>query len=91
MTTITLPDDLAQRLADAAKLRGTTPEQLALDGLRQAFPVVESEPIAPPAGSLYDFLKNHIGVIDGPREAFSDDTGRRFADGLVEDSQRSKP
>lgn len=90
MTTITLPDDLARRLADVAKLRGTTAEQVALEGLRQAFPVVAPETIEPPGGSLYDFLKDHIGVIDGPCEAFSEDTGRRFADVLVEDRQRSQ-
>ena len=37
MTTITLPPDLEGRLADDARRRGTTPELLALDGLRQLF------------------------------------------------------
>lgn len=35
MTTITLPPDLEQSLAEEADKRGTTPELLALDSSRQ--------------------------------------------------------
>lgn len=91
MTTITLPDDLARRLAEVAKLRGTTPEEVALEGLRKVFPEDAGKNSAPAAGTLRDFLAAHIGVIDGPREAFSQDCGRRFEDGLIEEWQRSQP
>ena len=88
MTTITLPDDLAQRLADAARIQGLTPEQLALDQLRHAFP----ETSTPPAeGSLYDFLKPFIGrIASGSETSLSQDCGERFTDGLVEKHQRGE-
>jgi hypothetical protein len=38
MSTITIPADLEVRIAEEAKRRGTTPELVAVDGLRQLFP-----------------------------------------------------
>jgi hypothetical protein len=64
-----------------------TPEQLALDSLRKTFVPVplgggETE------GTLFDFLKDHIGVIEGSDEALSEDCGRRFTDALEEKRKR---
>jgi len=88
---ITLPADLETRLAEVAKLRGTTTEQVAVDGLRRMYPEETVSSHKPPVGTLFDFLKPHLGVIDGPNEACSQDTGRQFADGLLEEWQRSQP
>jgi hypothetical protein len=90
MTTITLPDDLAQRLAKVAQARGTTAEQGALESLRQVFPSEAGKKREAAGETLRDFLAAHIGVIDGPREAVSQDCGRRFEDALVEDRQRGQ-
>lgn len=43
MTTITLPPDLEQSLAEEADKRGTAPELLALDSLRQLFVSTEKK------------------------------------------------
>jgi hypothetical protein len=63
--TITLPPELGERLSEEARQRGTTPELLAVDGLRRLFPAPTSEG---PAGgeSLLEFLGDFVGSIDGP-------------------------
>lgn len=43
MTMIIIPPDLETRLADEARRRGTTPELLAIDGLRQLFAPAPAE------------------------------------------------
>ncbi|MCI0378076.1 MAG: hypothetical protein L0215_10740 [Gemmataceae bacterium] len=89
MTTITIPPDLASRLFDEAQRRGTTPELLALDGLRRLF--------APPAdngsanqGTLFDFLAGYIGTVAASAEPYSENCGRRFAEGLAEKRERGR-
>lgn len=77
MLTIDVPDDLAAPLAAEAARRGTTPEALALDQLRSLVS-------GPPPGSLLEYLGSRVGAVAGSGEAFSQDTGRRFADGLAE-------
>jgi hypothetical protein len=80
MTTITLPPDLESRLADEALRRGTTPERLALDGLRRLFaPRVDQTA----ADTLFDFLAGHIGTVAGTAEPLFEDCGRRFAEALT--------
>lgn len=82
MTIITLPPDLEGRLADEARRRGTTPELLALDGLRRLFvPPTTTDPGANGA-TLFDFLAGHIGTVVGSSETLSENCGRRLADGL---------
>ena len=34
--------------------------------------------------SLFDFLSDHIGMIDGTTEALSENCGQRFSEGLLE-------
>jgi hypothetical protein len=85
MTTITLPPDLETRLADEAARRGTTPELLALESLRQLF---SSPPDKAWAGhSLLDFIAQHVGIVNGTTEPLSENCGQRFADGLAADQQ----
>ncbi len=86
MTTITLPPDLENRLAEEAARRGTTPELLALDGLRQLF-----TPTPAPAGTLYDFLAGYLGTVAGTAERLSEDCGRRFSEGLAAEQPRGQP
>jgi hypothetical protein len=77
MLTITVPPELAVPLADEARRRGTTPELLALEGVRS---VIRTEP---PAGSLLDFLGRHVGAVDGSAEPLSQNCGESFAEGLA--------
>ena len=78
MRTIAVPDELAAPLAAEAARLGTTPRALALDHLRTLVAV----PV-PPSGSLLEYLGARVGSVAGSGEAFSQDTGRRFADGLA--------
>jgi hypothetical protein len=91
MTTITLPPDLEGRLADEARRRGTTPELLALDGLRQLFAPPPTGNGAESSGTLFDFLAGYVGTVAGASEPYSEDCGRRFAEGLAEKQQRGRP
>jgi len=86
---ITLPHDLESCLADEAKRRGTTPELLAVHGLRQLFTPRGTE--GNTAATLFEFLGNHVGAVAGASEALSEDCGRRFAEGLVAKQQSLKP
>ena len=88
MTTITRPPEVEGPLAEEARRLGTTPELLAIGYLRDRF--VPSSPIADTwkDATLYDFLSGYIGTIDGTTEALSEERGRRFAEGLVENHKR---
>ena len=85
MLSIDLPDELAVSLAAEAERRGTTPQALVLDHLR----TLVATP-TPPPGSLLEYLGKRVGSVAGTGEAFSQDTGRRFADGLAE-SRAARP
>ena len=89
MTTITLPPDLEDRLADEASRRGTTTELLALDGLRRLFASPTDELAC--TDTLFDFLAGHIGTITGTTEPLSEDCGHRFAEGLAAKQQQVRP
>lgn len=80
MIAIVLPSDIAASVEQAALAKGTTPELLALETLREQFLPVEPAP----AKSLYDGLADYIGSIDGPAEPLSTSCGERFAEYLVE-------
>lgn len=85
MTTITLTPDIETPLKEQARRQGTTPEMLALDGLRQLFPSAESAPEGSQQGeTLRDFLSGYVGTVNGTTEALSENCGLRFAEGLAE-------
>ena len=90
MRTITLPPDLEDRLAAEAQRRGTTPELLAVDTLRKAFVPAEAPNGEQPTGTLYDYLKDFIGVVEGTGEPISEDKGKLFTDYLVEKHRQGK-
>ena len=80
MLTITLPTEMVTTLTAEADRLGTTPELLALDSVRKNLPV-EPTPL-PTEGTLLDFLTGYVGTVAGSSEPFSQDCGKKFADGL---------
>jgi len=92
MTTITLPADIDGPLSEEARRRGTTPERLALDTLRQCFVAPAPSPSeGPPKPSLADFLAGYAGLVEGSTEPLSERCGERFAQGLDEEAMRENP
>jgi hypothetical protein len=90
MTTITLPPDLEGRLAEEARRRGTTLELLALDGLRRLFAPPPTGNGEEGPGTLFDFLAGYIGTVAGSSEPYSENCGRRFAEGLAQKQQQGR-
>jgi hypothetical protein len=66
--------------------RGTTPEVLAVDSLRQLFPAEPAETERPK--TLNDFLAGYIGTVEGTGESFWENCGEKFTDILVEKQKR---
>ena len=89
MITITLPLEVEGQLLKEARQQGTTPELLALDCLRERFTPGKKQAPGDTGLSLFDFLSDHIGMIDGTTEALSENCGQRFSDGLLERRERS--
>jgi len=75
--TLIVPQELVAPLTDAARLRGTTPEELALEGVRSILPQGEGE------SSLLTALGKYVGIVAGSGESLSSDCGRKFAEGLA--------
>lgn len=96
MTKITLTPDLESALIEAAHQQGTTAELLALDCLRERFiPTEMAEPSHRNGGTLADFLAGHIGVLSSSEHVpggarMSEDSGQKFADGLVRKRQQRR-
>ena len=90
MTTITLPPDLEQSLVEEADKRGTTPELLALDSLRQLFVPPQTPADKAKNETLFDLLSGYIGTVNGTTEALSEDCGEHFAAGLAEKKRRGR-
>ena len=72
MTIITLPPEIEQPLAIEAIRRGTTPEALAIEGLRSLF---VGQPAADPHATLLEYLKGYVGTIQGSDLPYSEDCG----------------
>jgi len=93
---ITLTADLEQALTAEARKRGRTPEQLALDSLRELFLCPESDiSSAGEQATLADFLRGHLGVLHSSEHIpggarLSEDSGRKFAAGLVAQRQQKR-
>jgi len=91
---IALTPDIESALAEEARRQGTTAEQLALDYLRERF-VPGSTPPSATVRTLADFLVGHIGILASAKRVsgggrMSEDTGKRFAAGLVEKRQQGR-
>ena len=88
MTTITLPPEVEGPLTEEARRKGTTPELLAVDCLRQLFtPSPTTETLAE-GETLFDFLTGYAGTVSGTTEALSENCGQRFGQGLMEKQRR---
>jgi hypothetical protein len=99
MVTITLPPELERVVVERAKLQGTTPELWTLDRLNRS---LQADTAAEPShmssaddGSMLDFFKGYAGVVDSgefvPGGAqMSQDTGRKFAQGMLKKRQEGK-
>ena len=89
---ITLTPDLENALAVRARKLGTTPEALALASLRERF-----APTPPPKlqGTMADFLKEHIGVINSSEfiqggAQMSVDSSKKFTAILLEKHKKTQ-
>jgi hypothetical protein len=82
-----VPPELERSLIEEAKRQGTTPELLALEGVRRILPI-EVAPMQ--EGALLDFLTGFVATADGTSEPYSQDGGRRFAEGLARKHQSSQ-
>ena len=67
--TITLPDDLAEAVAEIARLRGDiSAEELVMSTIRRVY----GKPVPlKPGETVRDRLKGIIGSVDGPATSFS--------------------
>ena len=93
---ITLTPDIEQALAAEARKLGLTPEQLALDGLRERCLPPESGSPAGEQATLAEFLRGHLGVLHSSEHVpggarLSEDSGRKFTAGLIAQRQQKRP
>lgn len=92
--TIELTPEEDAVLDEAARRRGTTPESIIHDLVRQGLRTIPGNGTGgPPAGSMAEFLDGYVGVFDSrdfvPGGArFSETTGEQFADILEEKQAR---
>jgi hypothetical protein len=93
---ITLPPEIERVLVEQARKQGTTPELLALDSLRERFmPSPLPEGTTGDEGTLADFLGAHIGILHSSEHIpggarMSEDSGKKFAAGMVKKRQRGR-
>jgi hypothetical protein len=94
---IKLTPDIEQVLAEEARKLGTTPEQLALDSLRERFVGREAPPSpAREPERLADFLCGHLGVLHSSEHVpggarMSEASGKKFTAGLLAQRQQQRP
>ena len=96
MVTITLTPELEQAVAERAQRNGTTPELFLLNDLQERY--LPTEPLKTPAiegQTMADFLKDYIGCIDSSAtypegSRLSEDTGRKFAELMVEKRRQGR-
>ena len=94
---ITLTPDLEQALAAEACKLGCTPEQVALDSLRERFLSLDGTlSLGGEQATLADFLHGHLGVLHSSEHVpggarLSEDSGRKFAAALITQHQQKQP
>ena len=97
MVTITLPPELGETVTERAQRNGTTPELFLLDDLRRRYlPPKQLVPPVVEGPTMADFLKDYIGCVDSSEtypegSHLSEDTGRKFAQLIVEKHKQGKP
>jgi len=95
MVIITLPPELEKALAEQAEQTGTTPELLALDVLQKQFLGPHLDKPLPQGATMADAFADYIGSISTRETApegssLSENTGRRFAQLMVEKRKQGK-
>jgi hypothetical protein len=94
---ITLTSDIEQALVAEARKLGRTPEQVALDSLRERFLASQSNlSLGGEQATLADFLRGHLGVLHSSEHVpggarLSEDSGRKFAAVLITQRQQQRP
>ena len=94
---VKLTPDIEQALAEEARKLGTTPEQLALDSLRERFIGREAPPYpAREPETLADFLRGHLGVLHSSEHVpggarMSEASGKKFTAGPLAQHQQQRP
>ena len=83
MQTITLPFELEQVVKIRAEQQGTTPELVAIDGLRELFLTAGKPNPKETAQTMADYLGDFIGCFDSRDLVsgganLSDNTGKQF-------------
>ena len=86
---VTLTPEIAAIIMREAARKGTSADVVTNDVIRERFAVAgqqsgDNDSEAPPSGTLLDRFSKHIGTIDTGGANLSVDTGKRFADLLVE-------
>ncbi|MEX2169604.1 MAG: hypothetical protein WD851_09850 [Pirellulales bacterium] len=89
MAPITIPPEIEIPLADEARLRGTTPELLAIDCLRRQFVAPKANGTKNDSSNLAEHLRDFVGVIQsGDRipggAQMSKNPGAKFTELLYE-------
>jgi hypothetical protein len=93
---LTLTPDLEEALREEARKLGTTPEQLALDSLRERFvPGQAAGPGAEEPATLADFLSGHLGTLHSSEHVpggarMSEKSGQKFAAGLLSQHRQER-
>jgi hypothetical protein len=94
---IMLTPDIEQALTAEARKLGCVPEQLALESLRERFIAPESDESPVEAqDSLADFLQGALGVLHSSEHVpggarLSEDSGQKFAAGLIARRHQKRP
>jgi hypothetical protein len=87
---LTLTPEIENALEEQARQKGTTPEHLALEALREKFVT----PISTTSeGSLADFLGDFVGTLHSDEfvsggAQMSEDSGRKFSQGMIEKREK---
>lgn len=72
---VVIPPELEPKLRQTAHQLGLTPEEFALERVREALV---------PHESLFDAWRDVIGSVEGTGEAYSENTSERFAQAMLE-------
>jgi len=76
MITINLPSDIEAPIAKEAQRLGTTTELLAIESLCKPF-LSETDRLFTGEETLFDYLSDHIGTVNGTTEALSENCGKQ--------------
>lgn len=91
--TIELSHDLQMALEKEATLRGTSPQALAMHFIEQHLPPKPSDEAT--GQTMFDKWKAHFDSLpksdpNAPKTDYSQDTGRKFAEALLEKRQQGR-